>query len=76
MEIVSQFIFGNEISLPLNKVKVGELYFKDHADKIAVYKKTHILDKLVKIVDNYGELYNVKNINIEPEIPNFILLNA
>jgi len=76
MKRVNQFIFGNEVTLPLTSVKNGELYFNDYKDKIAVYRKTKKAIFLVKIVNNYGELYNVKGINIEPTIPNFIVLNS
>jgi hypothetical protein len=71
MERVSQFIYGNEVTLPLSSVKNGELYFNDLEDKIAVYKKTKKENILIKIVDNYGELYEVKGINLEPSTPNY-----
>ena len=76
MKKFSQFIYGNEVVLPLSSINVGELFFSDYKDKIAVYRKTQTIDKvLVKIVNNYGELYNVKDINIQPEIHNYIILN-
>jgi hypothetical protein len=75
MERVSQFIYGNEVTLPLSSVKNGELYFDDSNDKINVYRKTKKGNVLVKTVDTYGELYEVKGINLEPRTPNFIVLN-
>lgn len=75
MESVGQFIYGNEVYLPLDSVKIGDLFFTDFEDKIAVYKKTKKGKKLIKIVENYGELYKIENINIEPPVSNFILLN-
>ena len=75
MERVNQFIHGNEVSLPLSSVKNGELYFDDLEDKIGVYRKTKKGNVLVKTVNNYGELYEVKGINLEPRTPNCIFLN-
>ena len=75
MKQVGQFIFGNEVTLPLSSVKIGELYFDDLEDKIGVYRKTKEGSVLINTVNNYGELYVVKDINIEPPIPNFIVLN-
>jgi hypothetical protein len=75
MERVSQFIFGNEVTLPLSSVKNGELYFNDLEDKIGVYRKTKKGNILIKTVNNYGELSEVKGINLEPSTPNFIVLN-
>ncbi len=75
MERVGQFIYGNEVTLPLSSVKNGELYFDDTEDKINVYRKTKKGSVLVKTVDTYGELYDVKGINLEPRPSNFILLN-
>jgi hypothetical protein len=75
MEQVGQFIYGNEVTLPLSSVKFGELYFYDLEDKIGVYRKTKNGNVLVKTVNNYGELYEVKGINLEPQTPNYIVLN-
>jgi hypothetical protein len=72
---VIQFIYGIEVTLPLSVVKNGELYFEMLEDKIGVYKKTKKGNILVTIVNNYGELYKVKEINLEPSIPNYIYLN-
>jgi hypothetical protein len=72
---VGQFIYGNEVTLPLSSVKNGELYFDDLEDKIGVYRKTKKGNVLVKTVNNYGELYEVKGINLEPRTPNYIVLN-
>lgn len=75
MKNVSQFIFGNEVMLPLTSVTKDELYFCDFENKIAVYRKTKKGNVLVKTVNNYGELYDVEDINLEPSIPNYIFLN-
>jgi hypothetical protein len=75
MERVCQFIYGNEVTLPLSDVKNGELYFNGLEDKIGVYKKTNKGNILVKVVNNYGELYEVEGLNLEPRIHNFIVLN-
>ncbi len=75
MERVGQFIYGNEVTLPLSSVKNGELYFHDLEDKIGVYRKTNKGNILIKTVNNYGELYKVKGINLEPATSNFIVLN-
>jgi hypothetical protein len=75
MKYVAQFIYGNEVTLPLSDVKNGELYLDDLEDKIGVYRKTKKDNILIKTVNNYGELYKVKGINLEPSTPNFIVLN-
>jgi len=75
MKNVSQFIFGNEVMLPLTSVSKDELYFCDFENKIAVSRKTKKGNVLVKTVNNYGELYDVEGINLEPSIPNYIFLN-
>lgn len=75
MERVGQFIYGNEVSLPLLSVKIGELFFDDSTDKINVYKKTKRGNVLIKTVDTYFELSQVNNINIEPRLGNTIFLN-
>lgn len=72
---VNQFIYGNEVALPLSSIKNGELYFDDIDDKIGVYRKTKRGSVLVKTVNDYGELSKVKGINNEPSMPNFIHLN-
>jgi len=48
MEKVSQFFYGNEVTLPLSSVKNGELYFNDIEDKIGVYRKTKKGNILIK----------------------------
>jgi hypothetical protein len=75
MERVSQFIYGNEVSLPLSSVKIGELFFDDSTDKINVYKKTKRGNVLIKTVETYGELYDVENLNLEPRLANTVFLN-
>ena len=75
MKLVNQFIYGNEVSLPLSSVKNGQLYFNDLEDKIGVYRKTKKGIILINTVNNYGELSEVKGINLEPTIPNYIFLN-
>ena len=75
MERVSQFINGNEVTVPLSSVNNCELYFDVSGEKIKVYRKTKKGNILVKILNNYGELYEVKGINLEPRTPNFIVLN-
>jgi hypothetical protein len=75
MERVSQFIYGNEVTLPLSSVRNGDLYFDDLDDKIGVYQKTRKGNILLKVVGTYGELYDIKGINLEPTVPNFIRLN-
>jgi hypothetical protein len=75
MKYVSQFLYGNEVKLPLSDVKNEELYFDDLEDKIGVYKKINNKSILIKTVKNYGELYKIKYINREPTLPNFIRLN-
>jgi len=76
MEKVNQLIYGNEVVLPLTSVKNGDLYYVNHLDKIAVYKKTKRGKALIKIVDNYGELSGIKNINLEPRLANCLFLNS
>ena len=76
MKQVNQFIYGNEVTLPLSNVKNGELYFDDLEDKISVYRKTKKGSVFIKNVNNYGELYEIKGINLEPRSRNFIILNA
>ena len=75
MERVGQFIYGNEVSLPLSSVKNGELFFDDSADKINVYKKTKRGNILIKTVYTYGELYNIEELNLKPSLGNTIFLN-
>lgn len=75
MERVNQFIYGNEVSLPLSSVKIGELYFLFEDSKITVYKKTVNKNVKIKTVNDYGELYLVKGINNEPPTRNYIILN-
>lgn len=75
MKNVNQFILGNEVTLPLSNVNNDELFFQDYNDKIAIYRKTKKGSVLVKIVNNYGELYEVEGINLNPQSPNYIVLN-
>jgi hypothetical protein len=66
MENVSQFIYGNDVTLPLDSVKTGQLYFCDSGDKINVYRKTKKGNVLIKSVDTYYEVSQIEGINIEP----------
>lgn len=75
MERVGQFIYGNEVLLPLSSVKIGELFFDDSSGKINVYKKTKLGNVLFKTVDTYGELYDIEKLNLEPRLSNTIILN-
>lgn len=75
MEQVGQYIYGNEVSIPLSSVKFGELFFDDSNDKINVYKKTKRGNFLIKTVDTYFELSQIENINLKPSLRNTIFLN-
>lgn len=73
--LVNQFIEGQECSLPLTEVKVGELYFDSSGDQILVYQKGENSNLLVQVVNNYGELYEIPAINIELSPRNYLILN-
>lgn len=75
MEKVGQFIYGNEVTLPISDVRIGELFFDDSEDKINVYQKTKKGNILVKTVDTYFELSNIDGINLEPVIKNSIFIH-
>ena len=75
MERVGQFIYGNEVLLPLSSVKIGELFFDDSSGNINVYKNTKLGNVLFKTVDTYGELYDIEKLNLEPRLSNTIILN-